>query len=159
MTMLDGTIPRRPTVLEIQTLVATHFGISVEQMIGRRRGRAFVEPRQIAVYLVAELTAQSSPWIARRFHRDHSTVLYSHRIVAARRKEDPAVATLLARLESELMAGAADAAAIVHVATACLDETLTEIRKRLSEAARRDPQAMLAALNQLANHATEGETP
>jgi len=67
-----------PTVEEIQKAVAKHFSLRVADLKGPRRTKTIVEPRQIAMYLVRDLTSCSFPEIGSHFGgRDHSTVIHS----------------------------------------------------------------------------------
>jgi len=78
-------------VHQIQEAVAEHFGISRIDILSSRRTRNVVRPRQIAMYLVKELTPHSFPEIGRRFNRDHSTVLHAVRKIEALLPFDPAL--------------------------------------------------------------------
>ncbi len=62
----------------IVALVAEHFGVKGEALVGQRRTRAVALPRQIAMYLLRQLTELSLVDIGRMFGgRDHSTVIYA----------------------------------------------------------------------------------
>jgi len=67
------------TIEKIQQDVARYYQISVEDLKGRRRVKAIVTPRQIAMYLSRELTDESFPKIGDEFGgKDHTTVLHAH---------------------------------------------------------------------------------
>ena len=67
------------TIGKIQQDVARYYQISVEDLKGRRRVKAIVLPRQIAMYLSRELTDSSYPKIGAEFGgKDHTTVLHAH---------------------------------------------------------------------------------
>jgi chromosomal replication initiator protein len=79
-----------PTVAEIQARTAEAFGISVEVLVSASRVGAVAWPRQIAMYLARELTAQSLPAIGHAFGgRNHTTVLHACRRAAERMAADP----------------------------------------------------------------------
>ncbi|HPS80164.1 MAG TPA: chromosomal replication initiator protein DnaA, partial [Thermoanaerobaculaceae bacterium] len=62
----------------IVALVAEHFGVKGEALVGQRRTRAVALPRQIAMYLLRQLTELSLVDIGRMFGgRYHSTVIYA----------------------------------------------------------------------------------
>lgn len=62
----------------IQQKVCETYGIRMEDMVGKRRTKAIVKPRQIAMYLCRDLTDMSLPKIGEIFGgRDHSTVLHA----------------------------------------------------------------------------------
>ncbi|HDJ99751.1 MAG TPA: chromosomal replication initiator protein DnaA, partial [Firmicutes bacterium] len=63
---------------EIKNVVSSYFSISVEDIEGGKRSQDYTIPRQIAMYLIRELTNLSLPQIGNLFGgRDHTTVLYS----------------------------------------------------------------------------------
>jgi chromosomal replication initiator protein len=54
------------------------FGFTVEDLKGKSRRRPLVTARQVAMYVVRELTDLSYPAIARDFGgRDHTTVIHA----------------------------------------------------------------------------------
>lgn len=57
--------------------VCTFYNISSDKLSSSNRSKETVQPRQIAMYLVRELTKYSLPEIGKVFSRDHSTVLHS----------------------------------------------------------------------------------
>ncbi len=62
----------------VQEAVARHYGVSLEDLVGDRRTKRVVVPRQVAMYLCRELTDSSLPAIGRSFGgRDHTTVIYA----------------------------------------------------------------------------------
>jgi len=62
----------------VQEATARHYGISLEELVGDRRTKRVVGPRQVAMYLSRELTDASLPAIGRAFGgRDHTTVIYA----------------------------------------------------------------------------------
>jgi len=76
--------PEHMTPERILTAVAERFGVKSDAIIGQRRTRAVVLPRQVAMYLTRQLTELSLVEIGRLFgNRDHSTVLYACEKVTA----------------------------------------------------------------------------
>jgi chromosomal replication initiator protein len=70
--------PARVEVEDILQVVTRHFGVTVEQLRGKRRTAQIVEARQVAMALCRELTNLSLSEIGARFgKRDHTTVLYA----------------------------------------------------------------------------------
>lgn len=55
--------------------VCRYFNISVDDMLGKSRAKPFVQPRQLAMYLIRNHSGLSYPEIGRIFKRDHTTVL------------------------------------------------------------------------------------
>jgi chromosomal replication initiator protein len=84
----------RPTVDKIQRATAKEFGITLDEMMSKRRARAIARPRQIAMYLSKMLTTRSLPDIGRRFGgRDHTTVIHAVKRIDGLRAEDSNVNT------------------------------------------------------------------
>ncbi|MFN2098946.1 chromosomal replication initiator protein DnaA [Altererythrobacter sp. MF3-039] len=96
---------RRITIDEIQRTVCQFYRIDRSEMSSKRRARAVVRPRQVAMYLAKVLTPRSYPEIGRKFGgRDHSTVIHAVRLIEDLRKRDADmdgdVRSLLRQLES-----------------------------------------------------------
>jgi chromosomal replication initiator protein len=83
--------PRVP-IAEIQTAVADHFELSIEELLSPDRARRVSGPRQIAMYLACECSGETLPMIAAAFGRDHSTVVHARDKVRASHRNDPAAA-------------------------------------------------------------------
>ena len=70
--------PRRITPQMILEATAVSYGFSIEAICGPSRTRPLVTARQVAMYLVRNLTDYSYPAIARVFgNRDHTTVIHA----------------------------------------------------------------------------------
>lgn len=72
--------------------VCDHFNVSVEDLKKGKRNKTLVAPRQVAMYLVRELTAFSLPEIGVFFGaKHHTTILYAHKKIKselAKKKND-----------------------------------------------------------------------
>ena len=95
---------RRITIDEIQRMVCQFYRVDRTEMASKRRARAVVRPRQVAMYLAKVLTPRSYPEIGRKFGgRDHSTVIHAVRLIEELRTRDADmdgdVRTLLRQLE------------------------------------------------------------
>ena len=96
---------RRITIDEIQRTVCQFYRIDRAEMSSKRRARAVVRPRQVAMYLAKVLTPRSYPEIGRKFGgRDHSTVIHAVRLIEDLRQRDADmdgdVRSLLRQLET-----------------------------------------------------------
>jgi len=96
---------RRITIDEIQRTVCQFYKVDRSEMSSKRRARAVVRPRQVAMYLAKVLTPRSYPEIGRKFGgRDHSTVIHAVRLIETLRGRDADmdgdVRSLLQQLES-----------------------------------------------------------
>jgi chromosomal replication initiator protein len=72
-------LPRRHSLSpeHILDTVALHYGVKVEELVGRDRSRDIIMPRQMAMYLVREETDASLPEIGQLIGgRDHTTVMH-----------------------------------------------------------------------------------
>ncbi len=66
------------TMVDILQRTCEHFGVKIEDIRGKGRRQELVVPRQVAMYLIRELTTHSFPEIGAYFsNRDHSTVMYA----------------------------------------------------------------------------------
>ena len=96
---------KRITIDEIQRTVCQFYRVDRTEMSSKRRARAVVRPRQVAMYLAKVLTPRSYPEIGRKFGgRDHSTVIHAVRLIEDLRTRDADmdgdVRSLLRQLES-----------------------------------------------------------
>ncbi len=96
---------KRITIDEIQRTVCQFYHVDRTEMASKRRARAVVRPRQVAMYLAKVLTPRSYPEIGRKFGgRDHSTVIHAVRLIEDLRLRDADmdgdVRSLLRQLES-----------------------------------------------------------
>ncbi len=79
--------------------------MSVDDLKGRRRTRAIVVPRQIAMYLAHELTNETLEVIAKAFDKkDHTTVMHAcekiRKMLGADPDLDQALPVLKTRIRS-----------------------------------------------------------
>ena len=70
-----------PTPSLIITQVSKFYSIDEIVLRGSKKNKGTAEARQVAMYLIRQLTNLSLPDIGREFNRDHSTVLHSIRKV------------------------------------------------------------------------------
>lgn len=86
--MIKGS-DKELTIDKIQKDVARYYHITVDDLKGKRRVKAIVTPRQIAMYLARELTDASFPKIGAEFGgKDHTTVLHAHEKISKAIQED-----------------------------------------------------------------------
>ena len=80
---------RQVSIENIQKTVADFYKIKIIELHSKKRTRALVRPRQIAMSLAKELTSMSLPDIGASFGgRDHTTVLHACRKVVELKEED-----------------------------------------------------------------------
>lgn len=77
------------SIASIQQKVSKYYQTTVAELKGKKRVRAIVLPRQIAMYLSRELTNSSLPKIGKEFGgKDHTTVLHAHEKIEKQMDED-----------------------------------------------------------------------
>ena len=80
---------RAVTVTQIKHEVCRHYGLTITQLMAKRRTRDITRPRQVAMYLAKEFTVASLPAIGRRFGgMDHTTVLHAGRKITELMQSD-----------------------------------------------------------------------
>jgi chromosomal replication initiator protein len=93
---LDGR-DRIITIELVQKVVADAFGVKISDLKSKRRTKAVVLPRQVAMYLCRTLTGSSLPETGNCFGgKDHSTVIHSIKVIEGKKEKDP---ELKARIE------------------------------------------------------------
>jgi chromosomal replication initiator protein len=100
-----GTI----SIESIQKTVAHHFGLTVEELVSANRAARIAWPRQVAIHIAKSLTDASLPQLGEAFGgRNHTTVLYALKRVAARVADDRDAANSVQELEALLRAARSD---------------------------------------------------
>jgi len=83
--------------------VAAVYDVSVKDLLGKCRQRAVMLPRQVAMYIVRDVTKLSLPQIGKAFGgRDHTTVMHSCRKIEAALKTDTKLKRTIRELKAEL---------------------------------------------------------
>ncbi len=85
------------TVIEV---VAEHFQIAVADLLGKKRNKEIVMPRQVAMYLAREMGNMSYPDIGRAFDRDYTTVIHSYEKVKGELKRDSSLRGAISEIRS-----------------------------------------------------------
>jgi len=88
----------------IQNTVASHFNLSIQEMLSSRRSRSLARPRQIAMYLVKQYTTNSLPDIGRKFsNRDHTTVIHAVKKIDELIKKDTEIKQNIIEIKKKLL--------------------------------------------------------
>ena len=70
-------------------MTSKHFNVPEERFMKKDRKKHIALARQVAMYLSVELTNHSTVNIGLHFGgRDHTTVIYAHRMINARMEKD-----------------------------------------------------------------------
>lgn len=80
--------PTPVTINKIVTEVARTYGADSTDIYSKKQNAQTTEMRQMAMYIVREMTGLSTKLIGREFNRDHSTVVYSLDKFTKRYNED-----------------------------------------------------------------------
>ena len=92
------------TMADILRLTAKVFEVAPDDVKGKGRRQELVVPRQVAMYLIRELTPHSYPEIGQFFSgRDHSTVMYAVQKVTDQLEADGALAGRIREIKETLM--------------------------------------------------------
>lgn len=94
---------RKVTIEAIMRTVAERFSIKPAQLKEKSNAKNVVYPRQIAMYLVKDLTSASLPEIGRAFGgKHHTTVMHSIQKIERLRRTDPDLHRLVQSLTDSL---------------------------------------------------------
>jgi chromosomal replication initiator protein len=90
--LFAGDEPRQITAKMILDATAETFGFTLDELRGHSRRRPLVTVRQIAMYVMRDMTDFSYPAIAREFGgRDHTTVIHGVEKIGGHMKERRAI--------------------------------------------------------------------
>jgi chromosomal replication initiator protein len=94
---------KRVTIEVIQKRVSEHFNLREQDLKVRSNTRAIAFPRQVAMYIVKQLTTASLPEIGRQFGgKHHTTVLHSIHKIEEMRRSDKELNRTITRLMDAL---------------------------------------------------------
>ncbi|MBR6524280.1 MAG: chromosomal replication initiator protein DnaA [Clostridia bacterium] len=79
------------TVDEIKSYVSDYFGITVEDLMSKKKTKEISYARQLAMYICRNLLDLSTPKVGSSFNRDHTTVLHAVDKIGKSIKIDKAV--------------------------------------------------------------------
>jgi chromosomal replication initiator protein len=104
--LLSERQPRPITPQLILDSTAKFFGFTVDEIISKHRQRPLVTARQVAMYVMRELTELSYPNIAREFGgRDHTTVIHAVEKIGALMSKDRQIYDQVTRLQQAIRQG------------------------------------------------------
>jgi chromosomal replication initiator protein len=100
--LIPGT-ERRITMESVLRAVAEQFQLQPAQLKQKSNARQIAYPRQIAMYLIKELTQSSLPEIGRMFGgKHHTTVLHSVKKIDTLRQKDPDLNRLIHKVSDSI---------------------------------------------------------
>lgn len=87
------------TIDIIKRVVADYFGLSHNELSGKKRTKAIAFPRQMAMYITREITEYSTTEVGLDFGgRDHTTVMHACQRIENKMKMDPTLEPILQHL-------------------------------------------------------------
>lgn len=104
---IQANARRKPSPRLILTETARYFGISIEEITGKKRSRDIVVPRQVAMYLLRSELELSFPQIGSHLGgRDHTTIMHGcsklESLVAAKAPISQDIISVRQRLTQEV---------------------------------------------------------
>jgi chromosomal replication initiator protein len=101
--LLGDAEPLSVTMDKIFAAVFKKYGVSKEELRGKKRNKEIAQARHIVIYLIREITEMSFPKIGKDFDRDHATVMSSVEWVKKRIISDPLFAADIEDLKKEIL--------------------------------------------------------
>ncbi len=80
---------KRVSDAQIIKAVADFFNLTIEDIVSHTRRKEIVEPRQIAIYLLRDISDLSYPYIGEKLGRDHTTAIHSYEKISQEINRDP----------------------------------------------------------------------
>ena len=102
---VNKTRPKHLGAKQIIERTARHFQVPLEDIIGPKRDKDIVVPRQVAMYMLHEELHLSYPKIARELGRkDHTTAMHSVRKIAKESQIDAGLRSAITEIKEHLYA-------------------------------------------------------
>jgi chromosomal replication initiator protein len=104
-----STAEAEPVKVDVNTIievVAEQFKMPVDDILGKKRNKEIVMPRQVAMYLAREMGGMSYPDIGRAFGRDYTTVIHSYEKIKTEVKRDSNLKNTISDIRSRAHARA-----------------------------------------------------
>jgi chromosomal replication initiator protein len=87
------------TAENIQKVVSEYFNLSFSDLRGKKKTKAIVFPRQLAMFITRDMTEYSTTEIGMEFGgRDHTTVMHACQKIEERKKTDPTLDSTIQKL-------------------------------------------------------------
>ena len=100
--LTDGDIKVTPE--KIKKYICRHYSIKMSDLESSKKQNSIAYPRQVAMYLIREMTDYSLPKIGQMFGGKHyTTVMYACDKIEGEIKSDPAFAQLIEQMKDEIM--------------------------------------------------------
>ncbi len=99
-----STAEAEPIKVEVDTIiqvVSDHYKLAISDILGKKRNKEIVTPRQVAMYLAREMAQMSYPDIGRAFGRDYTTVIHSYEKIKSEIKKDSTLKNSISEIRSK----------------------------------------------------------
>ena len=97
--------PKHLSAKQIIERTARHFQIPMEDIVGPKRDKDIVVPRQVAMYMLRNELHLSFPKIAKELGRkDHTTAIHSVEKIQKESQLDPSLRTAISEIKETLYA-------------------------------------------------------
>ena len=100
--LLGDTEPLNVTIDKIFSAVYKKYGISKEDLLGKKRNKEIAVARHITIYLLRNVTEMSFPNIGKLINKDSSTVQSSCNIIKTRLAREPLFSSDLEALKKDI---------------------------------------------------------
>ena len=101
--LISPNAPREVTPQLIINVVSEHFGINSLDVMGQKRSKELVFPRQIVMYLCGEMTTESLQNIGKALGgRDHTTIIHGQKKIASELKTDESLKSTIDILRKKI---------------------------------------------------------
>ncbi|MBU1077188.1 MAG: chromosomal replication initiator protein DnaA [Spirochaetes bacterium] len=101
--MIKENEKKETSITRIQEVVSDYFGVHTKQLLSKKRTSNIVLPRQVAMYVISELTNASTTEMGLAFgKRDHSTVIHAIEKIRNLKKMDKDLDKKIQKIIKEL---------------------------------------------------------
>ena len=96
---------RSITANDVQQAVCNYYSISLNDLVSRKKSRDIAVPRQIAMYLVRDMTELSFPSIGKLFNKHYSTVIHDCEKIAEECKTNTTLEKAMEDIRNGILEG------------------------------------------------------
>ena len=100
--LVGDSEPLAVTLEKIFAATAKKYGVTKEEIVGKKRTKEIMQARHVAVYLIREITEISFPTIGKMFGKDHSTAHSSYEWVKKKIIQSPLFDSDVATLKKDI---------------------------------------------------------
>lgn len=88
---------------DILDTVCKYYNVSKSDLTGKKRNKEIVDPRQMSIYLITELTDLPLTSIGSYFNKDHTTIMHARDKISAEIKNDQRLKTISQDLKNMIL--------------------------------------------------------